>query len=74
MSLYEQKKDYETLVKNSIERANILYSLSEKDRILVNKLLDKKEKIKEKNGIFANLQLNIINKKIEKIKITSKLN
>ncbi len=74
MSLYEEKKDYETLVKNSIERANILYSLSEKDRILVNKLLDKKEKIKEKNGIFANLQLNIINKKIEKIKITSKLN
>lgn len=68
MSLYEEKKDYETLVKESIKRANILYSLSEKDRILVNNLLNKKEKIKEKNGIFANLQLNIIDKKIEKIK------
>lgn len=68
MSLYNDKKDYETLVKENIKRANILYSLSDTDRILVNNLLDKKEKIKEKNGIFANFQLNRINKKIEKIK------
>jgi len=39
MSLYNDKKDYETLVRENIERANILYSLSEKDRILVNNLL-----------------------------------
>ncbi len=68
MNLYGNKKDYETLVKESIEKANILYSLSEEDRNLVNKLLSKKEKIKEKNGIFANFQLNQINKKIQKIK------
>ena len=67
MSLYNDKKDYETLVKENIERANILYSLSEKDRIIVNNLLDKKEKIKKRNGIFANFELNRINKKITKI-------
>lgn len=68
MSLYNDKKDYETLVKENIERANILYSLSEKDRIIVNNLLDKKEKIKKRNGIFANFELNRINKKLTKIK------
>ncbi len=68
MSLYNDKKDYETLVRENIERANILYSLSEKDRILVNNLLDKKEKIKKRNGIFANFELNRINKKLTKIK------
>ena len=68
MSLKKKKKDYETLVRENIERANILYSLSEKDRILVNNLLDKKEKIKKRNGIFANFELNRINKKLTKIK------
>ena len=68
MSLYNDKKDYETLVKENIERANILYSLSEKDRIIVNNLLDKKEKIKKRNGIFANFEINRINKKLTKIK------
>lgn len=68
MGLYGDKKDYEELVKDNISKANILYNLSEKDRFLVNELLNKKEKIKEKNGIFANFRLQKINKKIEKIK------
>ena len=68
MSLYNDKKDYETLVKENIERANILYSLSEKDRIIVNNLLDKKEKIKKRNGIFANFEINRINKKLTKMR------
>lgn len=68
MGLYGDKKDYEELVKNNISKAKILYSLSEENRILVNGLLDKKEKIKEKNGFFANFQLRLIDKKIEKIK------
>ncbi len=68
MGLYGDKKDYEELVKNNISKAKILYSLSEKNRILVNELLDKKEIIKEKNGFFAGLQLRLIDKKIEKIK------
>ena len=68
MGLYGDKKDYEELVKDNISKAKILYSLSEENRILVNNLLNEKEKIKEKNGLFANLQLRIIDKKIEKIK------
>ena len=67
MGLYSEKKDYEELVKANIEKAKLLYALSEDDRKLVSDLLDKKEKIKEKNGFFANFELNIINKKIEKI-------
>ena len=54
MGLYDDKKDYEELVKENIAK--------------VLKLLEEKEKIKEKNGIFANFKLKIINKKIEKIK------
>lgn len=71
MGLYGDKKDYEQLVKENIEKAKLLYNLSEKDRIIVNNLLGEKEKIKEKNGIFANLKLKQINKKIEKIKNNS---
>ena len=67
MSLFDNKKDYEQLVKENIKKAKLLYNLSEKDRILMNILLEKKELIKEKNGIFANLQLKQINAKIEKI-------
>ncbi len=67
MGLYGDKKDYEQLVKENIQKAKLLYSLSEKDRILVNTLLNEKDKIIEKNGIFANIKLKQINKKIEKI-------
>lgn len=68
MGLYGDKKDYEQLVKENIEKAKLLYNLSEEDRIVVDNLLSEKEKIKEKNDIFANLKLKQINKKIEKIK------
>ncbi len=67
MGLYGNNKDYEELVKENILKAKILYSLSDSDKILVNKLLLKKEKIKNKNGLFANFKLNQINKKISKI-------
>lgn len=68
MGLYGDKKDYEQLVKENIQKAKLLYNLSEEDRIVVDNLLSEKEKIKEKNDIFANLKLKQINKKIEKIK------
>ena len=68
MGLYNDKKDYEELVKENIAKAKLLYGLSEQDKEKVLKLLEEKEKIKEKNGIFANFKLKIINKKIEKIK------
>jgi len=67
MGLYGNQKDYEELVKENIQKAKLLYNLSEEDRILVNNLLQEKEKIKEKNGFFANFKLKQINTKIEKI-------
>ena len=68
MGLYGDKKDYEQLVKENIEKAKLLFELSEEDRILASTLLDEKEKIREQNGIFANYKLRKIDKKIEKIK------
>lgn len=67
MGLYGDKKDYEQLVKENIQKAKLLYALSEEDRILVNNLLNKKEQVKEKNGLFANYKLKQLDKKIEKI-------
>lgn len=67
MGLYGDKKDYEQLVKENIQKAKLLYNLSDEDRILVNNLLEQKEKIKSENGIFANLKLIQLDKKIEKI-------
>lgn len=68
MGLYGDKKDYEQLVKENIEKAKLLYELSNEDRILVTNLLTEKEKVKEENGFFANYKLKKINKKIDKIK------
>lgn len=67
MGIYGEKKDYEQLVKENIEKANLLYNLNDEGRKLVEELLKKKEAIQAKNGIFANLQINRINKKISKI-------
>lgn len=67
MGLYGDKKDYEQLVKENIQKAKLLYALSEEDRILVNNLLNEKEQVKEKNGLFANYKLKQLDKKIEKI-------
>ncbi len=67
MGLYGDKKDYEQLVKENIYKAKLLYSLSEEDRVLVNRLLNEKEKIMNQNGLLANFKLKHIDKKIEKI-------
>ena len=67
MGLYGDKKDYEQLVKENIKKAKLLYSLSDEDRALVNNLLDEKEKVREKNGLIANIKLKQIDKKIAKI-------
>ncbi len=72
MGLYGEKKDYEELVKENIEKAKILYSLSDENKILVNKLLEEKEIIKQKNGLFANMKLKSIDKKINKIQKENK--
>ena len=67
MGLYGDKKDYEQLVKENIQTAKLLYALSQEDRVIVEKILLEKEKVKEENGIFANFKLKQLDKKIEKI-------
>ena len=74
MGLYGEKKDYEELVKENIEKAKILYSLSDENKILVNKLLEEKEIIKQENSLFANIKLKNIDKKIEKIQKNNSIN
>lgn len=56
MSLYGDKKDYEELVKDNIQKAKILVSIPEKNRPLVLELLKKREEIIKKNGLFVNLE------------------
>lgn len=72
MSIYGKDKDYEELIKENISKAKLLYGLTETQKSEIIELLNKKEIIKNKNGLFANLQLKNIDKKIEKIKKTSK--
>ena len=67
MSLYGDKQDYAEIVNNNIQKAKLLYALSDEDRILVETLLNEKEKVKAENGLFANLKLKKLDKKIEKI-------
>lgn len=67
MSLYGDKKDYEELVKDNIQKAKILVSIPEKNRPLVLELLKKREEIIKKNGLFVNLELKKIDKKINKL-------
>ena len=67
MSLYGDKQDYAEIVNNNIQKAKLLYALSDEDRILVETLLNEKEKVKEENGLLANFKLKKLDKKIEKI-------
>ena len=67
MSLYGDKQDYAKIINNNIQKAKLLFSLSEEDQVLVESLLNEKEKVKEENGLFANLKLKKLDKKIEKI-------
>ncbi len=60
--------DYEELVKKNILIAKTLYNLPESKKNRVKKLLIKKEKIIQKNGIFAEYRINKINKTINKIR------
>lgn len=68
MGIYGDKKDYQELMKENIEKARLLYNLSEKDQQYVKELILQKEKIKEINGFWATFKINNINKKIEKIR------
>ena len=67
MEFYNDKKDYETLINNNIFKAKLLNNVSKEGQEAIIKLLDEKEKIVEKNGLFANFHLKRIDKKIKKI-------
>lgn len=71
MGLYGDKKDYEEMVKDNMIKARLLYNLSPENREKVIELLNEKEKIIAQNGFWANIKLNRINKKIEKIQKTN---
>lgn len=68
MGLYGDKKDYETLFKENMDKAKILFQIAEENRQKAIELLKEKEQILEKNGFFANFQLSIIDKKLNKLK------
>lgn len=68
MGLYGDKKDYETLFKENMDKARTLFDIKEEYREQALELLKEKEQIIEKNGFFANFQLSKINKKLEKLK------
>ncbi len=72
MGLYNDKKDYEEMVKENMVKARLLYNLSSEDQEKIITLLNQKEKIIAQNGFWANIKLNRINKKIEKIRKNSK--
>ena len=61
-------KDYEKLFKEKMDEAKLIFNLSEEDKIIIKKLLQKKEIIKQKNGLFSTFQINRINNKIDKIR------
>lgn len=68
MNLYGDKKDYEELVKDNIQKAKTLVLIPEENRPLALELLKEREEIIKKNGLFVNFQLRKIDKKINKLK------
>lgn len=65
-------KDYQDKVAENIFIANTLFQLSKEAQKKILTLLEKKELIKQKNGLFASIQLAHIDKKINKIKSKEK--
>lgn len=60
------KEHYIDLVKENIELSKILYKVEPENKEKVLTLLEKKQKIIQQNGLFAEFKLKRINKKIEK--------
>ena len=65
----EEKIDYLNVVKDKIEEANLLSSVLEEDKELAYKLLLQRRKVKKENGFFAEMKIQKIDKKIEKLKL-----
>ena len=67
MGLYGDKKDYQEMVKENIEKAKVLNLVPPEKYDYALKLLEKKDEIIKENGFFASIKLNIINHKIRKL-------
>ena len=63
----EQKVDYLKEVQNNIAMAKILSQAPEKNRKEIFELLQSIQKIREKNGWFAETRITMLNKKIDKL-------
>ncbi len=68
MNTSNENFHFDEIIKENIYIAKYLYNLPENKKREVRKLLLKKEKIKQKNGLFAELRIDKINKKISKIR------
>lgn len=62
------EEDFGSKLKEKIELANLLVGLSDEDTESVHQLYLKKKEIMRKNSFFANIKMQNINKKIQKIK------
>lgn len=63
----EKEIDYLNEVTNKIDEAKLLSKIPLEKRSLAIKFLKKKQIIKNKNGLFAQIQINHINKKLNKM-------
>lgn len=59
---------YLDLVKKHIELDKLLYDLPKEKQIIIKKLLEKRDSVRNSNKLFAEYRINRINKKISKIK------
>lgn len=64
----EENKDYLSLVTEHIEKDKLLGSSNPKYHNKIKELLEKKEKLRKSNGLFAEIKINNINKKLDKLK------
>ena len=63
----EDNIDYLDEVTNKINEAKLLSKIPVENQQIAINLLKKKQEIKNKNGLFAQIQINHINKKIYKL-------
>ena len=68
MSNINKDEHYDNLIKDNISIAKAINNLPEKQQEKVKNLLLKKQIIKNKNGFFAEIQIEKINRKINKIR------
>ena len=68
MSNINKDEHYDNLIKDNISIAKAINNLPKKQQEKVKNLLLKKQIIKNKNGFFAEIQIEKINRKINKIR------